>query len=235
MFGEYRYPFHCESDGITVEVTETDGLYLYHRVCNGETVKCYLHSGSGRIFIHPVEPVNLPKYVSHFLKIAFKGIFIDQESRYSCYLTFPIEIGVFLESKGDMEIIDIFSLHSQKYSLYGTPTDGKVVRYHESDLFREIPDVDPLCEGVLSITIINEGKEIANVTGVVFDSSLMKIYYSDLRASMVARMHILSKGGAETEFVNAPMLGGMEKSKELYTARNIKQAVTKVFSMEWGY
>ena len=235
MFGEYRYPFRCEADGVTVEVTETNGLFLYHRVCNGEVAENYFHSGKGKIFIHPVEPVNLPKYVTRFLKIAYTGVLIDPESRFSCYLTFPIEVGVFLESKGDVEIIDVFSLHPQKYSLYGTPTDGKVVRYHESTIYREIPDVDPLCEGVLSLTIINEGKDIVNVTGVVFDSYLMKIYYSDLRASMVARMHILSKGGAETEFVNAPMLGGMEKSKELYTARNIKQAVTKVFSMEWGY
>jgi len=234
MFGEYRYPFHSEANGITVEVTETDGLYRYHRNCKGSEVTSYLHSGSGKILIHPVEPVNLPKYVTQYLKIATPAIYVEPESRYACYLTFPIEIGVFLESKGDVEIIDIFSIHPQKYSLYGTPTDGKVVRYHESTIYREIPDVDPLYEGVLSLTIINEGKDIVKITGAVFDSYLMKIFYSDLRASMVARMHVLSKGGAETEFIDVPIVGGMKNSRELYTVRNIKHVVSRVFSMDWG-
>jgi len=47
-------------------------------------------------------------------------------------------------------------------------------------------------------------------------------------------MHVLSKGGAETEFIDVPIVGGMKNSRELYTVRNIKHVVSRVFSMDWG-
>lgn len=132
------------------------------------------------------------------------------------------------------ELIDVFSVNEQKYSLYGSPTKGTIVSYRESDIYRTIPETDIFKDGVLSLTLINSGKDIANVSSSVFDGWGMKLYYNDNCVSMVAEMNLLHNNTAETTFLNVPLIVGMNKSYEIYTSRKIS-VTKKSFLMELGY
>jgi len=234
MYGHYSYPFSIESSGIKIEVTEENGLYLYRRECCGEVSENYIQPKNGEIIINPVEPVNLPSSVTSLLQVKFQNLVIEPQSVILIYLTFPIEIGVFLQIGKNTEIIDVFSVNRQKYSLYGSPTKGTIVSYHESDIYRTIPETDIYKDGVLSLTLINSGKEIANVSSAVFDGWAMKLYYNDNCVSMVSEMNLLHNRTAETAFLNIPLITGMSKSYEIYMSRKIP-VMKKSFIMELGY
>ena len=234
MYGLYSYPFHIEMEGITIDVTEKNGIYNYIRECCGKKFKTLIAADKGKIHINPVEPVNLPQNITRFLEIDIDRILIAPNTEEKLYLTFPIEIGVFLESGNDIEIVDLFTRTDPKYSLYGTPTDGNIVRYSKSSIYKELPEIDILKEGVLEFNIINNDSSIHSVSKAVFDGYGMKMYYGEDLVSMIAHMKIYQKNNATTEFLNLPILPDMEKSIELYMTRNIS-VMKKNYMMEWGF
>ncbi len=232
MFGRYDYALHFADENISVKIERQDGLYVYRRECGGQNYERILASGTGGVVVNPVEPVNLPKEITHFLQIEFDPIVIEPMSTSRVYLTCPVEVGVFLEAKRDMDVLDIFGLNHQKYTLYGPPSGGVIARWHPSRVFSEVPSVEPLKEGVIELRLRNMHREWVEVSRAVFESCDMKIYYNDF-VGMIAEMRILNKTLAETDFVDAPLKPGMKKSIELYTAREIP-VIKKGYLMEWG-
>ncbi len=232
MFGRYDYAFHFADENLTVKIERQDGLYIYRRECGGQKHERILASETGGVVVNPVEPLNLPKEVTNFLQIEFDPIVIEPMSTSRVYLTFPVEVGVFLEAKRDMDVLDIFGLNHQKYTLYGPPSGGLIARWHRSRVFSAMPAVEPLKEGVLELRLRNMHREWVEVSRAVFESCDMKIYYNDF-VGMIAEMRILNKNLAETDFVDAPLKPGMKKSIELYTAREIP-VIKKGFLMTWG-
>ncbi|MCM2466278.1 hypothetical protein DIC75_08110 [Methanoculleus sp. CWC-02] len=232
MFGRYRGTFHRDDGDILVEAEQNGGLLTYRRRCEGQTFERLLVSKTGEIVINPIEPVNLPKDITDFFQIEFSPMVIEPGVTQTVYLKFPIEIGVFVESARDIEVVDVFAPGSQKYTLYGSPTNGVIARCYESAVYPEIPRVEPFREGVMELSILNAYREWVEVSRVVFESTDMKIYYGDFVAA-TATMKILTKTMAETNFVDAPLRPGMVKSIELYTARKIP-AIDRGYLMEWG-
>jgi len=232
MFGRYRGSFRRECGDILVEAESVDGLLTYRRRCEGQTFERILVSKTGEVVINPVEPVNLPQDITDFLQIEFSPMIIEPGASRTVYLKFPIEIGVLVECARDIEVVDVFAPGSQKYTLYGSPTNGVITRYYESAVYPEVPPVDPFREGVMEFSIQNAYREWVEVSRVVFESTDMKIYYGDFVAA-TAKMKILTKTMAGTDFVDAPLRPGMVKSVELYTARKIP-AIDRGYLMEWG-
>jgi len=181
------------------------------------------------IIVNPVEPINVPKNITRFLEIDFPPIILKPNCVETIYLKFPIEIGVFAKDGDKMIVIDIFTFEKPKYTLYGNPKNGVVCRWFWSEVYYEIPEVDPLKHGVLKLVIKN-GKDWIEVGKIVLDCYAMKIYY-DKFASCWAEMKISSKISAETSFVDKPIAEGMKKATELYTTRRL---MGKSFVMEWG-
>jgi hypothetical protein len=232
MFGHYNDTFRCEVGDILVETERIDGLLTYRRRCEGQTFERILVSETGEIIINPVEPVNLPKDVTDFLQIEFPPMFIEPGAAHAFYLKFPVEVGVFLESAKDIEVLDVFGTGTQKYTLYGPPTSGVIARWYRSAVYPEIPPVERFSEGVMVLTIQNASHEWAEVSCAVFDSVDMKIYYNDI-VTTTATMKIISPVMAETDFIDAPLRPGMIRSIELYTARKIP-VIDRGYLMEWG-
>lgn len=232
MFGRYRGTFRREYNDILVEAESAGGLLTYRRRCEGKTFERILVSNTGEVVINPVEPVNLPKEITNFLQVEFSPMMIEPGASRTVFLKFPVEIGVFVESARDIEVLDVFALGTQKYALYGSPTNGVIARYYESAVYPEIPSVDPFREGVMELSIHNTCREWVEVSRVVFESTDMKIYYGDFVAA-TATMKLLTKTMAETDFIDAPLRPGMVKSVELYTARKIP-AIDRGYLMEWG-
>ncbi len=233
MFGEFDYSFRYESGDISVRVDQTEGFYQYFRKSGGEHITKVISGGPGTMVINPVEPVNLPREVTSYLEVHFTPVAVEPASTQSVYLKFPVEIGVFLESKGDFDILDIFSLTKPKYSLYGPPEEGIITRYHESPVSGTIPLTDRLREGVIALTIANTSRSWLEVSRVVLDCRELFLYYGDI-VYLAARMDILSKDIADVRSENRPLREGMKLSILLSKARKTLLPEKIPFMMEFG-
>jgi len=225
IYGEHEYGFSYSGNELIIEFNK-----VYRRSCRDEAVE-KLVSGGKSIVINPVEPVNLPQEVTHYLSISFKKpVLLEPGNSTEIFLKFPIEIGVFINKAA---LIDIFTLTRPKYTLYGNPKSGMICRSYESDVYTEPPEMDPLKEGIISLQIKNDDEEWVEVKKAVFDSYAMKIYYGDV-VSMMAEMRIINRNVAETSFIEQPLKSNMKKSIELYVARKLL-IERKVLLMEWGF
>lgn len=212
---------------------EKSGLYRYRRkLGNSEIEKIFL--SDQEVILNPVEPVNLPRSITNYLFIQFsKPVLVEPVSSVEIYLTFPIEIGVFVAKGNVLDEIDVFSFINPKYALYGEPRGGIIARFWQSEVFSNPPNVDFLEKGVMKLRIQNLSDYWCEVSKVVFDVFAMKMYYGDGIVSSIAEMKIQSRRIAETSFLDKPMFEGMKKAIELYAARRIPILATK-FTMEWG-
>ena len=233
MFGRYDRCFSITGPEIRVQIEERNQLPCYIRDCNADHLEKFLINDYDAIHIHPVEPVNLPAEITHFLEISFPTIVLPPLSDKRIFLKFPVEIGVFFETHGKMHLLDIFSLAPTKFSLYGSPSSGYITRWYRSDLYPEIPVTDMSREGVLELSLINQCSSTIEISRVVLNSHYMQIYYGD-HVGMTGKMTIVSSIIAETTFVSISPSGCVNRSIDLYTARNFSVGQSKGFLMDAG-
>ncbi len=224
MYDTYYPPFTAESRDTVITVEEKEGKDLvYKRISDGEETELLLLNNDGYIIINPIEPVNLPDKITSFMLVEFKRpALIRPGDRKKIYLTFPVEIGVFVQDRaGNSEVIDIFTHTKEKFTLYGSHGQGLICRYWQSDVFTEEPSTDILYEGYIELDIINDSNSFMEVTQAVFNAYGMKIYYGDRGLGMKASMRIINKLLAETDFSTYPTTARFKRSMELYTSRKL--------------
>jgi len=225
--------FQAEFGDFRLKVERNGKLYTYIRE-GRDRVESAVSSNSSKLIVNPVEPVNLPKNITNLLQINFsRKIIMEPDSFAEVYVKFPIEIGVFLASKKKIEAVDVFSLQKPKYSLYGSPSDGVVCRYWESEVFLKKPEIDPLKEGMIRLKVENKADEWVSLKSLVFDVYGMKIYYNDESVLCFGEVEIKSERVGETTFIEKKSVKGMKKSVELFTARKVP-IIRKSFVMEMG-
>jgi hypothetical protein len=234
MYGYHELPFEIEKDGIFISVKMEGEQLVYRRTCLDEITEKIILTQNGTLFINPVEPLIKPVDITpHFLIEFGKPVMVEPKSESKIYLKFPIEIGVFLNSHRSYDILDSITLMPQKFALYGDARNGLICKYWFSDVYGSMPSADILHEGVLELNINNTTSKWIEITKAVFNAYGMKIYYGKDRVSMRAHMRVLSEMIAETDFIDAPIKTGMEKSIEYYAARRMSVLTTK-FVMELG-
>jgi hypothetical protein len=233
VFGEFDYSFRHESDEISLWFERSEGFFRYNRRSGKEEVQKIIGGVPGTIVINPVEPVNLPREVTRFLEIHFTPVAIGPDARQLLYLKFPLEIGVFLESKGDYDVLDIFTLRRPKYSLYGPAEEGVITRYSESLVYDGIPPVSPLRDGVMALTITNSSRSWIEVSRVVIDTTTLSIYYGDT-VSIIANMDILSRNIADIRVEDRSLTEGMKQSVLVMKARKVLIPDKFPYMMEYG-
>ncbi|MFN3268860.1 MAG: DUF432 domain-containing protein, partial [Zestosphaera sp.] len=136
---------YLEFEDVKIILHEHSGLLKYLREGKSRTEKYVAYSPDTHILINPVEPINLPKPLTDFILLEFtEPIIIAPSSTIITYSTFPIEIGVFVVDRKNTELLDVFSLVSQKYTLYGTPRSGVVCRYWRTRISTGLPEVEML-------------------------------------------------------------------------------------------
>ncbi|WP_232221933.1 DUF432 domain-containing protein [Methanococcoides burtonii] len=209
--------------------------YLYRSKFLDETLEKLLVTCDGKVLINPIEPLNKPKKITSNLLIEFdKTVTIAPMARVKVYIKFPVEMGIFISDKDEVEIIDILTLAKNKFTLYGNPSDGMICKYWKSEVYSTIPSSDPMYEGIMELSIINSTNRWVEVSQSVFNANGMKIYYDHDLVSMKANMKIINSIIAETDLIDSPIRYGMEKSMELYTAKRIYANITKCI-MEAGF
>lgn len=234
IFGLHDVPLRIVHEGISFSIERDRGGLLYRRKCMDEEVENIFLSSNSKVLINPIEPLNMPKELTPYLLIEFeKPIFIEPITNKKIFITFPVEIGIFVHGKKDYQIIDILTLTKQKFTLYGSVKSGVICKYWESGVYSTMPDINPIYEGVIELSMRNTTMRWVEVTKAVFNAYGMKIYYNDDMVFMKANMRILSKKIAEINFVGSHLKKGMKRSLELYISRKIPMIATK-FLMEEG-
>lgn len=231
MFGSHAFGKSINLFNAEIKTYEDAGLYLYHRISDHQITKVL--SSASSLIIHPVEPVTQPKEITHYLLIELKTpIFLAPQSTSRYFITFPIEVSIYISIKKNIEQIDSFTFTKPKYTLYGTPAHGPICKFWKSDVYSKIPDVNPYLEGVMKVKIQNTSSGWAELQKMVFNAYYMKIFYSNF-ACMNAVVKI-QNNGAKTSFVEKPISDGMKKALELYRLRKIPIVEKEEFVMEWG-
>ena len=234
MFGHYNVPLSIAQEGISLSVQKDGKNLIYKRDCLGEQFEKHILAGKGKILLNPVEPVNRPKALTSYLLIEFeKALLSKPKETRTIFLRFPLEIGVYISTDTDFEILDIFTLTKQKFTLYGDPRNGVICKYWKSPVYSTIPSLSTLQEGLIDLAVTNTNSHWIELTKAVFNAYGMKLYYNNKTVSMKANINIKTKDTAETEFIDTPLQKGMKKSLEIYASRKISIVKPK-FIMEFG-
>ncbi len=233
MYGEKRLPLDITRDGLQIRIEEEGKYWSYHRELEEETVEKKLLIDEDKIFISPVEPLNTPQELTSSLLIEFaEPVVIGPESKEKIYLTFPVEIGVFLPHGSVDEPLDIFTLAKNKYTLYGDLKTGPICKYWKSEVNRKVPDTDKLEEGVLQLYLVNNTERALEAHQTVFNAYGMKIFYSRSLVFMRGRMSIVSEDTSETMITKSPLNENMEAAREIYRSKGPLRG--EKFIMEGG-
>jgi hypothetical protein len=234
MFGYYDVPLKIVEEGISLCVQKEGKGLVYRRECLEEQIEKNLLASKGKILLNPVEPVNKPKALTSYLLIEFeKALMTEPKGTKTVFLTFPVEIGVYITTDKDFEILDILTLTKQKFTLYGDPKNGVICKYWKSPVYSTMPSPDPIREGFIELNVINTNSNWIEATRAVFNALGMKLYYNNKTVSMKANMNLRTGNSAETEFVDIPLKRGMKKSLEIYKPGKLSVVKPK-FIMEFG-
>jgi hypothetical protein len=234
MFGTFEIGKTVTIDTFSLSLQKTGRVFVYERKTGSNIISSALISSTSSFLVHPIEPVTQPKEISHHLLITLTDpVSMAPKSHLTGYVTFPIEIGVYISSKRQKEQIDAFTLTTPKYTLYGTPEQGEVCKMWKSSLTPTFPTVEPFHEGIMKIEIINNSGNWIRVSKLVFDAYAMKIFFKDF-ACMNATMEIISNGTARTTFLEIPLKESMKKAVELFILRKIPIVEKGGYLMEWG-
>jgi len=248
MYGDYDIPFSVEKEGISISVENIEERWVYKRTAGTEEVEKIILGGDGkRIIINPVEPLNTPKEITPNLLIEFeKNLLLAGGEKKQIFLTFPVEIGIFISDKGNksLQLLDVLTLVRQKFSLYGEVSNGVVCKHWKSKVYITSPSMNPLQEGVMELTLRNTSSEWASISKAVFSAYGMKLYY-DGDVFMKARMDILNRTTAETGFelqnINSELKSRYAKDRKsrkeafgVYSLRKLGFVPLK-FYMGWGF
>ena len=238
MYGYYKSPLNplrISKEGIHLQIEKDGNTLRYERTSPNESIEEILLTKDCGIIINPIEAQKIHKQVSQYLLIEFeKSVFVEPKDTNNIYLTFPIDIGVFISGRKNYDLLDTFTLAKQKYTLYGDPRNGVICKYHKSPVFTSLPNnLNPLINGVMKLKLINTTDDWIEITKSVFDSHEMKVYFNVALVSMRAHMKILSEKIAETEFINSGVKRGMKKALEVFEPSKITVSQKK-FTMEEG-
>lgn len=234
MYGEYNLPLKIEREDFSLSFEKENGYIIYKRECLGETVTKTIFSKKGKVLLNPIEPTNMPKSITSHLLVEFDSpLIIGPEIQKTVFLTFPIEIGVYIVQEKKYQLIDIFSSSVQKFTLYGEPAEGIICKYWKSKVCSIAPAPNCLKEGVLELVLSNSSSNWVEVKQAVFNSYGMKIYYNEQKTTMKANLKLRDDGTAETGFEELSLKKDMVKSIEVYTTSKLRVTPIK-FLMEYG-
>ncbi len=236
IYGTHSPPFEFEREGLSLRLIKGDRSIEYSRVVGEEEFERTLVSKEGKITLHPVEPLNLPKELTSSLLIEFENpIVIDSKMKKRLYTTFPVEIATFFEGTDTERPLDIFSLSRSKYTLYGDVKTGTICKYWSATQSTHPPEeIDPIIEGLLELTIVNRTEEWKEVTKVVFNAYGMKIYFDEEKVGMKGRLYIKGEDSSETGFSSEPISEDMAKAREIYRKKRTAIDIGSKFVMESG-
>lgn len=240
-YGTFSFDYAVNFSRLTISIEQNMDMYRYHRELGKWKRDTNLSVKDGRMLLHPVEPLYLPEAVTDYLEIRFDEVMIEPRGTSIIFLTFPIEIGVFIQTAGTTSILDVVSFKTPKYSLYGNANRGVITRWHKSSVSAYPPRVPNYMEGVLRLQIENATDDWVTVSRAVIHEKGMQIYFDEHFVSMAAEMLITNTYTAAVTGIDRPLHEGMTRSLRMYESRrstsfsNIPGAlIDSIFTMDAG-
>lgn len=235
MFGTLTLPYQYDSERNRIRIRGFKGGSLYRRETGSVEITKRIYSSKAKIWLSPVKPFNCPKMITSNLMIELKRTLVvpPGESK-KIYLRFPVEIGVIVTRSGKDRVIDVFTDNPPKYSMYGDIKEGVMCRYYSSDVHVGPPRTNPLEEGLMEVRVRNSTNDWREVSMLVFDGLLMKIFFSDRLISAKARATIIDDEKVEIKFSSKPLKEDQSRAFEMLNSSTFKRMLTK-FTMEGGY
>jgi len=247
MYGYYDLPFSVEKEGISISVENAEGRWVYKRTLGTEEVEKVIFGDGKHVIINPVEPINTPKEITPNLLIEFeKTLLLAGGEKKQIFLTFPVEIGIFIADRGNksLQLLDVLTLVRQKFTLYGEVSNGVLCKHWKSQVYSNPPSLNPLQEGIMELTLRNASSDWASISKAVFSAYGMKLYYNG-DVFMKARMDIINRTTAETSFevqhINSELRNQSVKNRKsrkeafgVYGLQKLGFAPLK-FYMGWGF
>ncbi|MFP3872471.1 MAG: DUF432 domain-containing protein [Candidatus Natronoplasma sp.] len=233
MFGLQEAPFEFEEGETKISLQKEDEVIHYKREDREETlVEMNIVSSNEKILFSPVEPLNIPKQITSSLLIEFENpVVLASKKKTTFYLTFPVEVGVFMDE--EREPIDIFTFSKSKYTLYGDVKKGEICKYWNSPVRYDMMEVDTHSEGILKLTIANTNTSSIEIHMAVFSGYGMKIFYDEDTVCMNGKMIVKDEDRSITDFFNRPLRKGMKRARDIYEEKKIPLKAAK-YLMEGG-
>lgn len=234
-WGPHKIPVRINFEGLCLTVEKCEGGMIYRREGGGDLLEKMVFTEKGRFLISPVEPFHRPVGVSTHLMIEFAApLLIEPRASKKVQVTFPLELASAVGKRpAEAHIMEIFTLSKSKYTLYGSVRNGLICRHWKSEVFKKMPVLNPLREGVMEVAIQNASPRWVEIRKAAFSAQGMKIYFSPDLVSLKASIKIINDYSAETNFLDQPLKKGMVKALELFSARLIGLPAKTV--MEEGY
>ncbi len=215
-YSNFKAPVNFTSEGFELYFVQEDNIHRYRRLFGKSKTEKSIISDNPEIIIYPVEPIFPERKISPFLYVDFEqNIEVEPDSSYAVFCVVPVNLGIFISSGKNTELIDIISFSPEKYALYGDPAHGVVGRYAKSKIYGSKPDFDCLLGAVLELNIINSSGSWIEVSKAVFNATQMRVYYNSKDVCLKAKMRILNQMIAETDFEDVA-LEGFTRSLEIY-------------------
>ncbi len=235
MFGRVSLPLKYDSDRNSIRIVKFKGGILYHRTTGLKEIDKRIYSTKANLWMSPVKPFNCPKMITSSLMIELgKTLVVPPKQVKVIFLRFPVEIAVITSREGKDKVIDVFTDNPPKYAMYGDIKEGIMCRYYKSDVYVHPPRTDPSREGLLEVKVKNSTSDWREVSKLVFEGLLMKIFYSKSLVSGRAVANIIDDEKVESKFSNTPLRKDQEKAFEMLTHKSFMRLMTK-FTMEGGY
>ena len=235
-WGSHKLPLQFDFEGVTIAVEQSPGGLLYRREGEAGSKEKALLEEKGNLQLSPVEPFHTPAPLSaHLLIDLARPVVLEPRATKMIIVTFPVELAAAFSRRrtAGERILDIFSLNRAKFTLYGGITDGLICKYWRSDIYKSAPQLNPLKEGVMKLTLNNQAAKWVEVKKAVFSAQAMKIYYSPHLVSLKGVMKIASDTSAETSFIDEPLHPGMNQALEQFSGRFLNLPAKTL--MEEGY
>ncbi len=221
-YGKFPIDYAVNFDGLMFSFSLENGMYHYKRTLGDWKTEINVCVTDAKMLIHPVEPLNLPDNITDFMEIKFDPIRIEPSGRCVVFVTMPIEIGIFLESKdGSADVLDIVSYVYPKYSLYGGSNRGVISRFNESKVYYYPPSMKNYETGLLKLEIENRSDEWATVGRVVVFQKGLYLYFDENFVAASAEMKIISPDVAVVTGIDSPIRPDMTQSKRLFKNRKL--------------
>ncbi|MDO5846221.1 MAG: DUF432 domain-containing protein [Methanocorpusculum sp.] len=242
IYGKFGLDYTINYEGLAIAFEETGGMYHYWRNINDWKYETRIAVTDGNCLIHPVEPLNLPENVTDFLEISFDEIRVEPRGKTIIFLTIPIEIGIFVESKdGTSSLLDVVTFTYPKYSLYGSANRGVITRWCKSPVYADPPLLRNHLQGTIRLEIENTLDEWVPVSRVVLYQKGLVLYYDQTTVSACAVMTITAPDVASVYGIDLPLRPEMTQCAQIFEPRkttpfyNIPgMLVDKIFTMDMG-
>ena len=153
--------------------------YLFYRKSKESEHKQRISIDSDlSIQIAPILPLNLPEEKTSLLYLDFdESLYLNKKTRTKITVSYPLEVGVFIHSKENPELLDYFSCDPEmsRFALYGTPTEGHFCKYAQVSINEKH---NPFCYGDVDVIIQNNCETSVKLGKIVVDASSQDVYYA---------------------------------------------------------